>query len=1000
VQVKRTICTAAHAAAALTVAAFFFGSLNLAFAVTPPHIPDSNSTASCAMCHRVHSATTSLPFRSDESTVTTGTALLIAPDPTRGDVSLCLACHGVGQLGSNVDVETAFSRASVHSLAPTESPYGPSPIVCSSCHDPHGTDRAPGGAPWPRLLRSYSLESTTPVFTGEAYCATCHTVQPGEVWDGLDVYLRTGHYTGIPMPGTGTGIRCSICHDPHGSDVAPLLASSLVPTSVVTTFAVTADDRTFCIACHTGTQATWAGGSAYATSAHALSSKTETITARWVPAGQRKVGECQVCHAAMGRSDGDGGTIPKLLVAKGRILCDGCHFEGPHDVASTDTSSQARPVSGALTLATVFRPASGTAGLVALYGRDHSSDTTLSGPREYAPASGTGPSAVGDVDGDGKAELVVASSDATLTVYQPDPLTGLGSVPATYAIPAPAKAIAIADIVDAIGYSGMAEIAVVDGAGTLRVYDVSGATLIPVTGPFTVGAGPWGIATGDAAGTGLPDLVVTDAGGAAVYLVTDDGVHGATVTSAPVGVSPVAPAIGNALSAVAGNEIVVCDAGSATSTVRVLGGSLVEIAGYNVLSGSGKPTASAIGDVLWSVPTAGRSEVSVAFSDTSGDSSVVVVPQLASGSDLDPASTVERVTGAGAHTGSLITGDVDGDGHSELIAGNGGTWDNVGLLWTAPAVQIWHANVAGSSLRAAAESHSGGGAELAGDAPALALADLGPVFPSRHPMDEAAVTHVSTETASVGRHVTCSDCHDSHQAVASLTSAPAVQGLLKGARGVAVSYSGGLPSFGSPGASATSNGVCFRCHSSYTALGGRPDTAVQFDPANASLHSVSQASTSDVPAATFVGASGWTSASVLYCTDCHGDDGRTGTQARGLHESDSAPILGAPYLGADPADPDALCFRCHSYGVYATGTADGPGMSFFQTAETTPKLLHSTHLAGTGGHGLSCESCHVSHGSVTQPHLLRDDIGFTSTGPHSGSCTNGCHAGGGTHVWP
>ncbi len=993
-QVKRTIRTAAHAAVALIAAAFVVGTVSTAFAVAP-HVPTSGSTDSCAMCHRAHTADTPVPYRTVETTETTGTSLILSTDPARGDVELCLACHGVAQLGSNKDVQTAFLKPSIHSLAPTSSPYGPDPKMCSSCHDPHGTDRTSGGSTWPALLRSYSDESTTPVFTGEAYCATCHTVQPGERWAGLDVYLRTGHYSGIPMPGSGTGIRCDICHAPHGSDVAPLLAPSLVPTSVVSTFTVTADDRTMCEACHAGASATWQNAATYATSGHALSSKTVTITAKWVPAGQRKVGECQVCHAPMGRSDGSGGTIPKLLDAKGRVLCDRCHVAGPDAVASTDTSSQGRPVVGALTLAAVYAPESGAAARVELYGRAASGAGALSGPRQYQPSVGAGPSAAGDIDGDGTAELVVASlTQPTITIYRVDPLTGLGLDPTVCAIPGvspvPAAAIAVSNVVDALFQGSRREISVLGSDGSLSLYDLSGASLLPVAGPFAMGAGPWGMASGDFTGTALADLVVTDAVGGTAYAVSDDGAHGASSVAWAVGGAPVAPAVGDVWDAAPStNEVVICDTVSVLSTVRIFDGSGVQLAAYPLTAtGAGSPTASAIGDLLPAVPAADRDELAVAFSNiVTGSSSVFVVPQLSAGTGLDIAAATEFTSGAGTHTGSLIIGDVDGNGRADLVAGDGGTWAPVGSS-SAPAVRIWRSNGAGTALVSSPETLGGGGTEIAGSAPSLALADLGPVFPSRHPVDEVTAPgsqHVSTETASAGRHVTCSDCHDSHEAAAAVTVAPAVQGVLRGAWGVVGATTG---------RSSTSYGICYKCHSAFTDLGGRPDAAVQFDPSNASVHAITQASTSTVPAATFVTGSGWAADSVLYCTDCHADDGRNGAQAKGLHESASAPILAAPYLTAAPDATGSLCYRCHRFDVYGDGSTDGPGMSLFRTTGATPKLLHSEHGAAVaGGRGIACSACHVSHGSVTEPHLLRDDIGFVSTAADAGTCTNTCHSG-------
>jgi predicted CXXCH cytochrome family protein len=968
------------------------------------------------MCHRAHTANTSVPYRPVDTTMPVGSSLLLSSDSASGDVALCESCHGIGQLGSNSDVETAFARSSVHSLVPSTAPYGPSPIECSSCHDAHGGDRAPGGAPWPVLLRSYSLESTTPVFTGEAYCATCHTVassvQFSERWNGLAVYMRTGHYSGIATPTTGTGIRCSRCHDPHGSNIAPLLVASIVPTSVVTTVTVTADDRTFCLACHAGASASWSGTTTYATSSHALSAKTVTITARWVPVGKQKVGECQVCHAPMGHSDGAGGTIPKLLDAKGRVLCDRCHFAGTDSVASTDTSSQARPVAGALTLAAVYAPGNGTTqGIVSLYGRTVTGGGALSGPRQFTPADGTGPSAVGDVDGDHQTELVVASAgSATLTIYHVNQLTGLGPLPTVCAIPQKAVALGVGDILNAVPYVGYDEIALVDSAGDLRLYVLSGSTLEPVATPVAVGAGPWGLAVGNLEpAPALADVVVTSASDGTMVIAKDGGLGVLSSSATSVGVAPVAPSIGRLWNGAAAgqNQIAVGDAGSATSTIRVLRGSGAELAGYLVTAaGGGSPTASAIGDVLPSLPVPGRAELAMAFTNEgTGSSSVIVVPQLPSGSDpdcLNPTAAIEMASGAGTHTRSLLAGDVDNDELVELVAGDGGTWARTSSA-AAPFLQIWHSDTGGATFQAA-EIHMGGGTELAGAAPSLALAYFGKILPSRHPIDEVAVAHVSTETASFDRHVTCSDCHNSHEASTAVADAPLVSGQMKGAWGVTVTYPGGVPAFGAPARATNGYEICFKCHSSYVVLAGRPDVAAQTAPGNASMHAISQASTSTVSADTFVTATpAWTSASILNCTDCHGDDGRTEAQARGLHESASAPLLIAPYLGADPMSSGSLCYRCHKLTVYGTGAADAAsGMSRFQETSPNVRTLHSFHVASpaSGGHGLSCSACHVTHGSVTEPHLLRSDIGFTPDAllPHKGTCDNVCHTA--PHAWP
>jgi predicted CXXCH cytochrome family protein len=995
VRTERAIRAAALAAAGLFAMALVASTLTSAFAATPPHVvldSQRGNTDACAICHRAHTADASVPSGTPGSTQTSGTSLLIASDPAAGDVSLCLSCHGAAQLGSNSDVESHFLLSSVHGLAPAAAPYGPSPLYCSTCHDSHGDARVASDTPYPKLLRSY--EGTRAVYTGEAYCATCHTVKAaadqGERWAGMDVYRLTGHYTGIPAPASGTGIRCSICHDPHGSAVAPLLAASLVPTSVATTFTVTADDRTFCTACHGPAKASWEGMTTYATSSHGSSPATVAISAKWVPGIGRLVGECQVCHAPMGRSDGSGGAIPKLLDAAGRTLCDRCH-SSTGVAHSTDTSSQARPIAHAPVLAVVYTPAGRDwAGRVALYGRTAPGAGALVGPREYAVTAGAGPSAIGDIDGDGKNELVVCSPDsAVLTVLRTDPLTGLGSKPATYTIPAGSRAVAvmIANVVQtAPGWIDRPEIVLVTAAGKLVLCDWFDAGLQFLGSALSVGDGPWGLASGQVSVTPLSQVIVTDRSGGALFIASDNGARASSLTTYSIGGEPVAPSTGRLWAETPGlDQIAVCDAASTTSTVRLFGGNGVELAHYALASGAGRPSASAIGDLLWSVQAPNRSELAVAFTDEpSGDSSVVVVPQVDSGFGLETSSSVTTVSASSrGRTGALLIADVDSDGSDELVVGNGGTWATDASA-QAPDLRIFRANGSGDGL-ADPEIHAAGGTELAGGVPSLALADLGPILPSRHPIDEVAPkAHVSTESASVERHVTCSDCHNSHEAVVAVTTAPAIQGLLRGAWG-------GLPSTDASRA-LTSYAVCFKCHSSYTDLAGRPDAAAQFAPSNASVHAVVEPSrTSVVATATFVAP--WDSSSVLYCTDCHGDKRAVGAQSRDLHESAAAPLLSNPYLGIAPDAPGLLCYRCHAPAVYATGSADGPEMSGFYGA-TGSKPLHSIHVASApAGHGISCGACHVSHGSATLPHLLRSDSSFawTAGGAPHGGCTSDCH---------
>jgi len=145
-----------------------------------------------------------------------------------------------------------------------------------------------------------------------------------------------------------------------------------------------------------------------------------------------------------------------------------------------------------------------------------------------------------------------------------------------------------------------------------------------------------------------------------------------------------------------------------------------------------------------------------------------------------------------------------------------------------------------------------------------------------------------------------------------------------------------------------------------------------------------------------------TATSILYCTDCHGDDAGV---SRGPHGSSFAPILRVRYETADgtrESEPAyALCYRCHNRTSIL-------GDSSFRKAILSNKGGHSGHLAA----GAPCSACHDPHGvqedslSGSHTHLINFDtrivspVGtvppnnkpvFNDTGVFSGSCTLVCH---------
>lgn len=114
---------------------------------------------SCSSCHSVHAATDKVRSKKTQTEV-------------------CFTCHQ--------DQRVDSQKISHH-------PIGEGKVVCSSCHNPHGS----GG---PKLLVKNTVRET---------CFTCHAEKRGPfLWEHQPVTED-----------------CSNCHTPHGSNISPLLKS-------------------------------------------------------------------------------------------------------------------------------------------------------------------------------------------------------------------------------------------------------------------------------------------------------------------------------------------------------------------------------------------------------------------------------------------------------------------------------------------------------------------------------------------------------------------------------------------------------------------------------------------------------------------------------------------------------------------------------------------------------------------------------------------------------
>jgi predicted CXXCH cytochrome family protein len=279
----------------------------------------------------------------------------------------------------------------------------------------------------------------------------------------------------------------------------------------------------------------------------------------------------------------------------------------------------------------------------------------------------------------------------------------------------------------------------------------------------------------------------------------------------------------------------------------------------------------------------------------------------------------------------------------------------------------------------------------------VAAANVSTAFqaPYTHPVGQTTGVHDPTEDPlTMPEHVECSDCHDPHRCSSTGTDTPPfIKPVMQGASG--------LSSLGQPVAEATYEyEVCYKCHSvrqfALETLVDRVfDTnnqAEQFSPNNASFHPVEvQGKSLSVPSLL----QPLTTASMIYCTDCHASDASSGST--GPHGSAYRGLLVRNYAlidgQAESPQAYALCYGCHNRASILAN------QSFSE---------HSRHIVQEA---TPCFVCHDAHGVSSQlappdqsTHLINFDSDVvtasptTSTGPTykdlgmgKGTCTLMCH---------
>ena len=90
--------------------------------------------------------------------------------------------------------------------------------------------------------------------------------------------------------------------------------------------------------------------------------------------------------------------------------------------------------------------------------------------------------------------------------------------------------------------------------------------------------------------------------------------------------------------------------------------------------------------------------------------------------------------------------------------------------------------------------------------------------------------------------------------------------------------------------------------------------------------------------------------------------------------------------------PTEGCFECHEWGVYADRNSSE---TVLQNSRFNPPSWDKGHAFHVGEEQVPCYSCHITHGSTTQPHLIATGripgLDSYAESPTGGTCGPTCH---------
>jgi hypothetical protein len=262
--------------------------------------------------------------------------------------------------------------------------------------------------------------------------------------------------------------------------------------------------------------------------------------------------------------------------------------------------------------------------------------------------------AVGDFNGDGKADLVVSSSSVNPGTGNVAVLLGRGDgtfqAPASYTAASYPYSVGVADL----NGDGRLDMVVANADGNISVFIGNGDGTFQPAVFYGAGPLPEALVIGDFNNDGLPDVAVADFNGnnVTVLLGNGDGTFQAPQASA-AGTTPYALAVGD-FNGDGKADLVVANAGGHSTSV-LLGKGDGTFQAPSTLTGGNNPNAVAVADFNGD----GKQDIAVA---NYNDNNVSIF--LGNGDGTFKAPSTYGAIGAAI---SLAVGDVNGDGKPDLV---------------------------------------------------------------------------------------------------------------------------------------------------------------------------------------------------------------------------------------------------------------------------------------------------------------------------------------------